>query len=138
MKNYLFLIILFLSSFSLRAQMERTVYQSFEIDSSKTIAFKLVGDYELHSWAGNSVLTETNVQIWKASPRILDYFIEKGRYEILQESAPGATLLSSRFVERQPIKTKEGDCVEIIKVKIFVPDTFVWTDDKKTLTRKPQ
>ncbi len=138
MKSYLLLLILFLSSISLRAQMERTVYQSFEIDTAKTIALKVVGEYELQAWAGNSVLTETNIQIWKASPRILDYFIEKGRYEFLQESSPDATYLSSRFMERQPIKTKDGECVEIIKVKIFVPDTFEWLPDGKNfLTKKP-
>lgn len=117
--------------------MERTVYQSFEIDSATNIEFKLVGDFELIKWAGNSILTETNIQIWKASPRILDFFIEQGRYEILSSKDIASPLLSSRFLERQPIKTKEGECVEIIKLKIFVPDIFEWTaDDKNHLKKK--
>ena len=77
------------------AQMERTVYQSFEIDSVQTITLDIVGDYEVNVWAGNSILTETNIQIWKASPHLLDYFIEEGRYEIVATTTPSSATLSS-------------------------------------------
>ncbi|MFN4254199.1 MAG: hypothetical protein ACK4Q5_04265 [Saprospiraceae bacterium] len=119
------------------AQMERTVYQSFEIDSVQTITLDIVGDYEVNVWAGNSILTETNIQIWKASPHLLDYFIEEGRYEIVATTTPSSATLSSKNPTRKPIKTKTDECTEIVTLKIFVPDTFqpVSPNDKKTLRK---
>ena len=129
MKKFAVFATLFLSvamPVLLRAQMERTVYQSFEIDSAQTVTLNLVGDFELKKWAGNSILTETNVQIWNASPKILDFFIEKGRYEFTGDKQPAAFSLASKNKERQPIKTKMGDCLEIVKVVVFVPETWVF------------
>ena len=119
------------------AQMERTVYQSFEIDSVQTITLDIVGDYEINVWAGNSILTETNIQIWKASPQLLDYFIEEGRYEIVAVTTPSSATLSSKHPTRKPIKTKTDECTEIVTLKIFVPDNFklVNPTDKKTLRK---
>lgn len=138
MKVFLVAILaLFCYPYLATAQMERTVYQSFEIDSAETITLDIVGDYEINVWAGNSILTETNIQIWKASPHLLDYFIEEGRYEIVAAKTPAAATLSSKNPTRRPIKTKTDECTEIVTLKIFVPDNFrpVSPDDKKTLRK---
>jgi hypothetical protein len=46
--------------------------------------------------------------------------------------------IKTRIRDRKPIKTPDGECTEIATTKLFVPDTFIWTEDKKTLNRKPQ
>ena len=139
-KFRLFLLLLLLSgSFSLSAQMERTMYLVFNVDSAKTVDLDLAGLYEIHSWAGSSILVETNIQVSHASPEILDYLVKQGRYDVVADTiSPTQIKISTRFRDRKPIKTPDGECTEIATAKIFVPDTFVWTDDKKTLTRKPQ
>lgn len=121
---------------SAHGQMERTVYQAFEIDSVQTITLKIVGDYEVKHWAGNSILTEANIQIWKASPNILDYFIEQGRYEIVAETTLTTAALSSKHADRKPIKTKEGECTEIITMRVFIPDDFAQSPDDKRVFHK--
>lgn len=123
------------------AQMERTMYQVFEIDSAQTITLEVAGEYNVLAWAGNSVLIETNVQIWDASREILGHLIKEGRYDLATDSAsvpnPKEIRIFTKNLERKPIKRLDGQkCLEIAVTKIFVPDTFVISEDKKRLTRK--
>ncbi|MBU6340194.1 MAG: hypothetical protein KGS48_01760 [Bacteroidetes bacterium] len=133
------LLVCFLSSHTIQAQMERTMYQVFEIDSIKQVQLDLAGIYELKVWAGSSILVETNIQISHASPEILNFLIKQGRYDVVADTlSPENMRLKTKIRDRKPIKTPDGECTEIATTKLFVPDTFIWTDDKKTLQRKPQ
>lgn len=120
-------------------QMERTMYQVFEVDSVKSVTLDLADIYNIYTWGGSSILIETNVKISFASPEILDYLIKEGRYAVAMDTlAPDAVKIYTKNRDRKPIKTPVGECTEIPEAKIFVPDSFIWTDDKKTLTRKPE
>jgi hypothetical protein len=123
------------------AQMERTMYQVFEVDSAQTVHFEVAGEYEVLSWAGNAILVETNVQIWDASREILAFFIKEGRYDLATDSTAGPhpknVRIFTKNLERKPIKRKDGQkCLEIAVTKIFVPDIFYISNDKQRLTRK--
>ncbi|MDX1910764.1 MAG: hypothetical protein SFV22_04720 [Saprospiraceae bacterium] len=123
------------------AQMERTMYQVFEIDSAQTVQFEVAGEYEVLEWAGNSILVETNVQIWDASREILGYLIKEGRYDLATDSTAGPNpkhvRIFTKNLERKPIKRLDGQkCLEIAVTKIFVPDTYYISEDKQRLTRK--
>lgn len=124
------------------AQMERTMYQVFEVDSAQTVQFEVAGEYEILEWAGNSILVETNVQIWDASREILAELIKLGRYDLTTDSSsavPNAKQIRifTKNLERKPIKRIDGQkCLEIAVTKIFVPDTFYISDDRQRLTRK--
>lgn len=121
------------------AQMERTIYQVFEVDSAKTVALDIADVYEIHTWSGNNILIETNIKISFASPEILDFLIKEGRYAVAMDTlAPGSVKIYTKIPNRKPVKTPAGECTEIPDAKIFVPDTFIWTDDKKLLTRKKE
>jgi hypothetical protein len=127
------------ASAPLHAQMERTIYQVFEVDSCKAVDLEILGIYELQPWAGNSVLVETNIQIWHASPDILGHLIEKGRYDVAADtSGEIITRIHTKDRERKPLKTPAGEVTEIATTRIFVPDTFEWTEDKKRIERKLQ
>jgi hypothetical protein len=126
-----------LSAFALQAQMERTMYQVFEIDSIRFIELDIAGIYELETWAGSSILVETNIQISHASPEILDFLIKQGRYDVVADTlSPSEFKIYTKIRDRKPIKTPAGECTEIATVRLFIPDTFVWMDDRKQLTRK--
>lgn len=141
---------LLLLHFQAFTQMERTVYQVFEVDSSQTITLDIVGfTYpELHVWAGNSVLTEANIQIWDASPEIVNFLIEQGRYAFEKEQEGDLLRIFTKIRKREDIKLPgmHSKCVEQTTVKVFVPDIYEWnpeewtaeqTDKPKTLRRKP-
>lgn len=120
-----------------QAQMQRTMYQVFEVDSVKTAQLEILDIYELHSWAGNSILVETNIQISNASPEILDYLIKNGRYDVKMDTlARGQVKIYTKLKDRKTVKTPAGECTELPMAKIFIPDTFLWSDDKKSIIRK--
>ena len=113
-------------SLSLSAQLEKTIHQTFDVADFNSISIDLIGDStKVVSWAGNSILTETNVKLYDASTSILTHFMEKEqRYEI-QADANGSDLrLTSVKKERKPIRTKNGECPENVTIRIFVPEDF--------------
>jgi hypothetical protein len=76
------------------------------------------------------VLTEVTVQIWNASPEIVNYFVEQGRYKFGFEKRQDAVSITTQVRERRVIRTKLSGpkgCPEIAKVKIFVPDNYYWS-----------
>jgi len=122
-----------------QAQMERTMYQVFEVDSVKSAQFEILDLYELHTWAGNSILVETNIKISNASPQILDFLIKNGRYDVKMDTlAPGEVKIYTKQKERKTVKTPAGECTELPTAKIFIPDTFVLAEDKKSIRRKEE
>lgn len=135
------MLLLLLGAFSLNAQMERTMYQVFNVDSTERVTFDITGKYEINTWAGSSILVETNIQIWDASPDILGFLIKNGRYDLTMDSSAGPTPkqlnIFTKNKERKPIKRPEGQkCIEICTIKIFIPDFFAVSEDKTMLTRK--
>lgn len=138
-----------LASLRLSAQMERTVYQVFEVDSIQTVVLDIVGfTYpELHVWAGNNILTEANVQVWEASPEIVNYLIDQGRYAFDSEKKEDVLRVFTKIRKREDIKLPgmKTKCVEQTTVKVFIPDIYAWDpaewapeqmDKPKTLRRK--
>ncbi len=137
--RYIFLLLSLSLALSASAQMKRTMYQVFEVDSVKRVTLDLAGIYELHTWAGNSVMIENNIEISHASPEILDFLIKEGRYDVVSDTiSPAEWRIYTKIRDRKPIKTPAGECTEIATVKIFVPDAYLWSDDKTMLTRKEQ
>ena len=109
------------------AQLTKVLHQTFEIDSVEKITLSLVGEYEVEKWAGNTILTETKIEIYDATKGIFKFFIEeKGRYDIVAEIDGMNATIFSNDSERRTIKNKETDkeCYEFIRLKIFVPEDF--------------
>lgn len=144
--------LLFLLSFSIaQAQLEKVMHQTFEVGNVESIALDLVGEYSVEKWAGNTVMTETKVELYEASPAILNHFVSKDkRYEVIADTLNNQLLLSSLDKERKPIRTKKKnstnedgsietkECPEIVNMRIFLPDTYekVIGDSTQTFIRK--
>ncbi|MFT4760680.1 MAG: hypothetical protein ACI9XO_004354 [Paraglaciecola sp.] len=132
-------LFLFLFTFSnAQAQLEKVMHQTFEVGSMEGISLDLTGEYTIEKWAGNTIMTETKVELYEASPAILNHFIRKAkRYEVVADTVNTQLMLSSLDKERKPIRTKTQECPEIVHVRIFIPDTFEMTgDNSQTLVRK--
>lgn len=110
-------------------QLQKTLHQSFVLpDSATTLRINLpAGDeVEIVKWAGNSIMTESQVQLYQSNKGLFEHFIEKGRYNyILQESGTDLTMVGEDN-KRLAIKTvnQEFPSTEIIEVRVFIPDAF--------------
>lgn len=100
----------------------QVIHQSFEMGEAKAITLSLDIPYEVETWAGNTILTETKVKMENIPPNILKHFINQGRYEIVNQSTETEVELKLKDVNRQPIRTKNGEATETINIRIFVPE----------------
>lgn len=116
------------------AQHTRVIHQSFEIDSLEMLQLELVGEYEISFWEGNTILTETKIELSDASPNILKYFVKMGRYDIEMKSQPLSANIKHLDYHRKPIYTQEGQAWENVKLVVYIPDVFS-SEDNKTFKR---
>ena len=131
MKTIRLFLFLFLSSSSLLAQLKHTQHQTFVLDSINQVRINLVDPFTVEVWAGNQVMTETQVQLYQASESVLKFFLKNERYTIVPDSNSVASLvLQSKDTVRKPIKTKFGEAEERISVRIFVPKNFEQKGDQ--------
>lgn len=126
---------LFFSSSFASAQVKKIVHQSFEIEGIDNVKLDLAGDYEVVTWAGNSILIETNIELYSASRDIYNHFKKEGRYDVEADTSTNLIVLKSLDKERKPIKTSKGECFEIVRVRILIPEDFNILD-KTSLVRK--
>jgi len=53
----------------------QVIHQSFEVGERNAITLSLDAPYEVETWAGNTILTETKVKMENIPPNILKHFI---------------------------------------------------------------
>lgn len=108
-------------------QLKHTQHQTFQLDSINQVRIDLVDSFEVETWAGNQMMSETQVQLYQASESVLKFFLKNERYTIIHDSttADASTLqLRSKDTVRRGVKTKFGECEEHVTVRIFVPRDF--------------
>lgn len=130
------LALLIILSKPVYGQTERVIYETFEVgDSVELIELDIAGERSFESWPADRVMIETTILLEGAPPRILDFFVEQGRYSTLTQGGTKLTLTSKDKV-RRPLKYKDNDCFELVKVKIFVPAGMVAGTDGRTIEHK--
>ncbi len=121
MKHFLsFFLVISLCS-SNYAQLTRIVHQSFDMGDIDKVVMQLKDSIVVTPWEGNTVLSESNIYIENAEPRILDGFIKEGRYKLIGEKK-GDGIVIVPAITRKKIRTKSGlDMNESVRINIFVP-----------------
>ncbi|MAT53451.1 MAG: hypothetical protein CMN32_03145 [Saprospirales bacterium] len=118
--------VVFLFCVSAYAQVEKTIHQTFELDDVTTVKLEIPGEYEIIPWASSSILTETHIKLFNASPAILKHFVEKEkRYSFVLEMSEGTATLKAEDLEREPIKIRDVTLTEVVVQKIYLPENFV-------------
>lgn len=118
------------------AQLEKVLHQTFELGEAERINLDLKGEYKIELWAGNTVMTETQIRLTDASPAILKHFIEKAkRYDVVLENENSTARFYSHDKERREIKSKYGLCYEEVNLRIFVPDSFEIINEKSLVKK---
>ena len=113
------------------AQFEKIIHQSFETYEIENLEINVNGEYEVESWAGNVILTETKVQLYDASPSIFNFYLEKERYNLTSNQTDANVTITSVDMVRKPIRTKKGECYEFVKIRVFIPEDYVKVGEHK-------
>lgn len=107
-------------------QLQRILHQTFETDSIQQIQVDIDWELVTKPWAGNNILTETQVKLYDAGNAVFEFHITNGRYRIIADTlAEGSIRLRLMFDERVPIQTKNGICLEEVNLTIYLPDRYL-------------
>ena len=120
---------LFSVSTPLWSQWREILHQTFAVDTIFEVQLDVFGDYELEMWAGNTIMTETNVELDCGSKGILKFLIEQGRYELEGTGEGKNLLIVSKDKVRNPLRNNDKDCSESVSLRIFIPEKFQKTGE---------
>ena len=109
----------------LQAQTTKKLHQSFMLDGIKDITIDVSYPYHVETWAGNTVLVETSVQLENAPPAIIRMFEQSGRYQIIESVQAASIKYALKPIPRKPVLTSKGECTETIKIRFLVPADVV-------------
>lgn len=113
---------------NLHGQITKTLHQTFQTDGAPKLELQLVDEYEIEFWPGNNVLVETKVELYDASPAILDFFVnQKLRYQIDIDDSGPVLHISSHDPKRVEIQHKGQKCYEFVRIRLFIPDIYEQT-----------
>ena len=143
-KNFtLFVILFFMSAAStqINAQVERVIYQTFNLnDSTENVFLNLHDNFEVIGWHHDrDIMVESTVQLKGGSMDLLKAFINEGRYLFQPKSELVTTTLQLGMdkPQREFIKFKGTACEEIVTHRIYIPDGYLKVADNN-FARKPE
>ena len=114
------------------SQLEKTLYQDFNVDQVKSILFEMPREYKIEKWAGTQILIETKVQLMYASEAVLKYIIENERYALLMEpEGDDGIVIRSKEMKPGILKSKAGEVTETVDVKIYIPEEFTIDENNR-------
>lgn len=127
MRILLWLAVLVLADTTAYTQLVKTLHQVFEVPDSATIlSFSLYekDKFEAVPWAGNTIMTESNIKLYYASRGVFDFFLDKGRYNFESREGGDTLVVAAQDIKRLGIKSGDAQCYEEVAIRIFIPDDF--------------
>jgi hypothetical protein len=103
------------------AQIEKSFHQIIPIEDAYIIQFGF-DNYEIATWSGTTVMIQSSIQLDCCDLTMLSHIIQTGRYNLQPDHLVGA--LDIKLGTRPPLKIRGATCNEVVKMKIFVPDTY--------------
>jgi hypothetical protein len=126
------LVFLLLAAHSGLAQLKKTLHQTFELpDSATCLIFQLYEDdgftYTILPWAGNNIMAESKISVYKATQGIFNRLLADQRYELEAVEGKDTLAIRSFDLKRVPLRYEGKLAIEEGEVRIFIPDEFKQT-----------
>ncbi|MEO0042181.1 MAG: hypothetical protein RL329_1629 [Bacteroidota bacterium] len=115
------------------AQIEKSFHQIIPIEDAYIIQFGF-NNYEIATWSGTTVMIQSSIQLDCCDLTMLSHIIQTGRYNLQPDHLTGA--LDIKVPKRPALKIKGVDCNEVVKIKVFVPDTYSIEKDNQCVLRQ--
>ncbi|MEM7572049.1 MAG: hypothetical protein AAF433_04070 [Bacteroidota bacterium] len=92
--------------------------QQFSLELNPSDSFRV------EPWVGNSLLIETNVRLNNGKPSLMNHFLEKGRWALVENREGEQLSLVSQEMRRNVLTTSRGEVIEEVVVVFYVPENF--------------
>ena len=103
----------------LQAQFTQVLYHNQALDTKDSLLLEFDLPFTTELWASNYLMVETTIQLYKVKTGLLEYLIEKGRYDIQVREAAASVRLSQKLDY-----ALASPAVEEVRLKLYIPDTF--------------
>ncbi len=126
MRNLLILgIFLFFSTSPAIGQIERSIFEAFDLEEVKQIQINLSDSIKVEFWPGDNILVESNIAFYNGTKNIFEQLIKDGRYSLVENRATTSLTLSDNGKTVQKIADKDGQiCDETIERTVYIPDDY--------------
>ena len=121
---------LFASS-ALHAQASKIIHQSMTLDGAQTININVVGaKVEVKPSQGHRLMIETKIEIGVPSPRLLDFIVNQGRYNLVKEIDLATNELTVSSKKTNNILMVNGkECMETLSYIFYVPEAVKFANN---------
>ncbi len=132
MRNLLILgIFLLFSASTASAQIERSIFEAFDLDEVKQIQINLTDSIRIEFWPGDNILVESNIAFYNGTKSIFERLIKNGRYALVESRAATSLTLSGNGKTTKKIANKDGlICDETIERTIYIPEDYALSGNK--------
>jgi hypothetical protein len=120
MKNLILFTILFLNSFLVFGQYEKTFIKSFNVNSDN-IVFDIDCPKTISTW-GNSYIKVELVVNTNFKPEIMDVFVKNGRYNFEVNNEKDVPIISIPKIKNK-VRLQDKDLIETFNLKIWLPES---------------
>ena len=125
MRNLLILGIFLFFSLSANAQIERSIFEAFDLEEIEQIQINLKDSVKIEFWPGDNILVESNIAFYNGTKNIFEQLIKDGRYSLVENRASTSLTLSDNGKTVKKIADKNGQiCDETIERTIYIPEDY--------------
>lgn len=113
------------------AQSAKTLHQTFQTDNAQKININVVGSkVEMRETKGSRILVEMTIILSVPNERLLDFVINKGRYDLSKEldSTTGELTISSQRTNNVLI-VQGKECYEEINYIFYIPPSIKYANN---------
>lgn len=121
MKRFITMLALILVANIAFAQAQRTFVKSFNLKGDNQVVLNLDGPVEVKEWNEGIVRVLMNVTFETGNDAALRFYVEKGRYRIIQKAENGAMAISV-MPRKGDIKYQGREVGEVVTYTVFVPN----------------
>ncbi len=128
MKNIILLALMFVASFSVAQQTQKTLLKTLNIQEYKQLVLDLGGEINVERWNNPSVRVQMQITYHNANIHVMKYLISKGRYDIKTEpTVDGLSISHTKTLKDIPI-SKEGKILqEDVIYTLYIPNNITIT-----------
>lgn len=121
------LILIFSSSATLLAQIEKPYFQVFDIsDDTKSIKIETSDSFKVRKWNGIQLMVDMTIQLDGGSMELLGMVIYDNRYSYRADYQANNLTVRAKIMRRDLTKLKYlgNICTEKVTTILYVPDGF--------------
>ena len=137
--KYIFTILLISIGLLARAQVKKTLHQTFELSDENTqVELDIFDEFEVEEWSSNNIMIVTSATLESGAQHVLDFYVREGRYSVEKSGEKETLMLTSKDKVRKGMKYKDSIIYEVVKMKLYIPENYELQGENKLVKKEEE